>query len=151
VASFRKRSSTYIRLEVDGKHVVEPGEVAYESSKHFQSVYNNHCFQVPSTISSSSDLLTLAPVSDSGVFKALKRLRPSKSTGVDDIPGFIIKGCTDIFVPLLKHIFNLSLAQQYFPTQWTQAAIVPVYKKGNSASVNNYRPISLLNNFSKLL
>jgi hypothetical protein len=29
-------------------------------------------------------------------------------------------------------------------------AIVPVFKKGNSASVSNYRPISILNNFSKL-
>jgi hypothetical protein len=38
------------------------------------------------------------------------------SVGVYDIPGFIIKGCTDIFVPVLKHIFNLSLSHQYFPT-----------------------------------
>jgi hypothetical protein len=39
-------------------------------------------------------------------------MRPSKSVGVDDIPGLIIKGCTDVFVLVLKHIFNLSLSQQ---------------------------------------
>jgi hypothetical protein len=60
------------------------------------------------------------------VSKAIKHLRPSKSVGADDIPGFIIKGCTDIFVPVLKHIFNLSIYQQYFTTLWKQAAIVPV-------------------------
>jgi hypothetical protein len=72
------------------------------------------------------------------------------SVGVDNIPGCIINGCADIFVPILKHIFNLGLFQQYFPTLWKQAAIVPVIKKGKSTSVSNYRPISLLNNFSKI-
>jgi hypothetical protein len=61
-----------------------------------------------------------------------------------------IKGCSDIFVPVLKHIFNLSLSRQYFPTLWGQAAIVPVFKKGNSASLCNYRPISILNNCSEV-
>jgi hypothetical protein len=46
--------------------------------------------------------------------------------------------------------FNLRLHQKYFPTSWKQAAIVPALKKGNSASVSNYRPISILNNLFKL-
>jgi hypothetical protein len=49
------------------------------------------------------------------MFKAIKRLRPSKSVGVDNIPGSVIKGFTDIFVRVLKYIFNLSGSQQYFP------------------------------------
>jgi hypothetical protein len=79
----------------------------------------------------------------------IKLLRPSESVGVDNIPGFVIKSCTDIFVPVLKHIFNLSLSQQFLPTLWKQVAIVPVFRKGNSASVSNYRPMFLLNNSSK--
>jgi hypothetical protein len=43
----------------------------------------------------------------------------------------------------------LSLTQQYFPAAWKEAAIVPVLKRGNHTAVN-YRPISILNNFSKL-
>jgi hypothetical protein len=65
-------------------------------------------------------------------------------------PDLFIKGCSDVFVPVLKHIFNLSLSQQYFPTLWKQAAIIPVLKKGKSTSVSNYRPITLLCNFSKI-
>jgi hypothetical protein len=34
--------------------------------------------------------------------KAIENLRISKSVGVDDIPGFIIRGCTDIFVCVPK-------------------------------------------------
>jgi hypothetical protein len=57
--------------------------------------------------------------------------------GIDDIPGFIIMGFTGIFVPVLKHIFNPSLSQQYFPTLWKHTAMFPVLKKGNSASISN--------------
>jgi tRNA A58 N-methylase Trm61 len=44
----------------------------------------------------------------------------------------------------------LSLTQQYFPAAWKEAAVVPVFKRGNHAAMSNYRPISILNNFSKL-
>jgi hypothetical protein len=84
------------------------------------------------------------------ICKALTRLRLSESVGLDAIPGFVVKDCSEIFVPVLKYIFNLSLSRHYFSTLWKQAAVFPVFKKGNTASVSNYRPISILNNFSKL-
>jgi hypothetical protein len=67
-----------------------------------------------------------------------------------NIPGFIIKGCSAIFIPTLRHIFNLGLTQQYFPAAWKEAAVVPVFKRGNHAAMSNHRPISILNNFLKL-
>jgi hypothetical protein len=33
---------------------------------------------------------------------------------------------------------------------WKEAAIVPGFKRGNHAAVNNYRPTSIFNNLSKL-
>jgi hypothetical protein len=65
VALFRKRHSTYIQLEVDGKHLIKPNDVADEFSKLFQSVYNSPCPAVFPNFLSSSKLLSLAPVSDS--------------------------------------------------------------------------------------
>jgi hypothetical protein len=53
-------------------------------------------------------------------------------------------------MPVLKFFFNLSVAQKHFPNQRKQSVIVLVYKQGNKASVKNYRPVSLLNNFSKV-
>jgi hypothetical protein len=44
----------------------------------------------------------------------------------------------------------LSLTQQYFLAAWKEAAVVPVFKRGNQAAVSSYRCISILNNFSKL-
>jgi hypothetical protein len=110
-------------------------------------VYNNPCCVVFPTFSLSS-----TPVTYFDGSKVTKRPTPSKSVGVDDIPRFLMKRCTDKFVPVLQHIFNLSLSQQYFRTLWKQAATVPVLKKEcNSASVSIYRPMFLLNKSSELL
>jgi hypothetical protein len=97
VASFRKRNSNYIQLDVDGNRRIQPADVADEFCKHFQSVYNHLCSVVFPTNLSSSELLTLAPVSYSDNIKAINRLKPSKSVGLDGIPGFVINGCCDIF------------------------------------------------------
>jgi hypothetical protein len=105
VASFGKRNSASVPLEVGGEHLVESCVVADEFSNHFQSVYNNPCPVVFPTLSSSSEFLSLAPVCDSDIFKAIKRLRPSGSVVVDNIPGFIFDDCTDIFVCLFLNIF----------------------------------------------
>jgi hypothetical protein len=51
----------------------------------------------------------------------------------------------------LAHICNLSLGQGIFPNQMKSAKIVPVHKSGDTQNCDNYRPIALLNTFSKIL
>ena len=53
-------------------------------------------------------------------------------------------------VPLL-HIVNLSLKSGIFPEKMKIAKVLPLYKAGEKTDVNNYRPISLLPLFSKIL
>jgi hypothetical protein len=93
-----------------------------------------------------SDTLVVAPVDDD-VSKAIKRLRSTKSVGLDGIPSFVVKGCSEIVAHLLTFIFNLSFYMQTFPSSWKRTAIIPVFKKGNKASVSNYRPMAILNHF----
>ena len=49
------------------------------------------------------------------------------------------------------HIFNLSLAKGIFPDDLKIARVTPVFKAGNENEVGNYRPISILPCFSKIL
>jgi hypothetical protein len=97
-----------------------------------------------------SDLLNVPYICDSDVKCAISHLLSTKSVGPDEIPIFLIKGCSDVFIHLLRHIFNLSLSTGKFPSLWKQAAVVPIFKKGNRVLVVNYRPTSILNNFSKI-
>ena len=48
-------------------------------------------------------------------------------------------------------IVNKSLARVIFPSEHKMAEIVPVYKSGQEDKIENYRPISLLPVFSKIL
>jgi hypothetical protein len=99
----------------------------------------------------SYEFLNVPFVFDADVRRAVRRLKSTKTVSPDDIRSFfIIKGCSEIFVPELNHIFNLSLSNGGFPSLWKEAASVPISKKGSSALVTNYRSVSLLNNFSKV-
>jgi hypothetical protein len=46
------------------------------------------------------------------------------------IPSFI-KCCSNILIPLLTYIFNLSVESGTFSSLWKQTAVVQVFKKGN--------------------
>jgi hypothetical protein len=101
--------------------------------RHFQNIFSRFVV-VPALepfllLINLRKFLSSAAVSNSDVSNAVKRLRPAKSVGLDGIRSFVINGCSKIFVPVLKFIFNLSLSQNTFPSFWSQEAIVPVSKK----------------------
>ena len=58
---------------------------------------------------------------------------------------------SDIFFTPLKYIFNLLLQQGIFPENLKIAKVSPIYKKDEEFLLTNYRPISVLPCFSKLL
>ena len=45
----------------------------------------------------------------------------------------------------------MSLTQETFPDQLKYSIIVPIYKNGDKSQISNYRPISLLTGFSKIM
>ena len=56
----------------------------------------------------------------------------------------------EIFV-IPKNIFNFSLAKGVFPDKLQIAWVTPIFKKGNNTLETNYKPISVLPCFPKLL
>ena len=48
-------------------------------------------------------------------------------------------------------IFNASFLTGIVPDRFKLARVIPVFKKGSQVSLSNYRPISLLSIFNKLL
>ena len=81
--------------------------------------------------------------SEEDVRKILKDINPSKATGPDNIDGIVLKKCSSVLARPLAYIFNLSYHSSYLPSEWKEANVVPVHKKGDKSLVKNYRPISL--------
>ena len=85
------------------------------------------------------------------IYNVIMSLKNNKSPGVDNISAKILKEiCTDIADPL-AHIYNLSFASGVVPDSLKLAKVIPIFKKGDRNQPGNYRPISLLTVFDKIL
>ena len=73
------------------------------------------------------------------------------SSGMDGIPTKVLKSTPDNVICNPTHIFNLSLRSGVFLNKFKLAKVIPIFRKGARCDVNNYRPISLLSVFSKIL
>ena len=63
---------------------------------------------------------------------------------------YLIKNSFDLISEPLAQLINLSLTTGVFPDKLKVAKVIPIYKAENSENFSNYRPISLLTNFSKI-
>lgn len=84
------------------------------------------------------------------VLTELLKLNIHKSSGLDGISPNILKMSATVIYESLTHIFNLSLCTGNFPSKLKLARVTPLYKSGDIADMNNYRPISVLPSLSKL-
>ena len=78
-------------------------------------------------------------------------LHTTKACQDTDIPINILKENADIFSNFLFAYYNASVAKSSkFPSILTLADIIPVFKKEDKECKNNYRPVSILSNMSKI-
>ena len=62
-------------------------------------------------------------ISENGVFMLLDRIDVSKSSGPDKLPGRLLQSLAKEITPVVYFIF--------VPTEWTQAYVAPILKKGS--------------------
>ena len=81
----------------------------------------------------------------------LKNINPSKATGFDNLPAALIKlAASEIAYPF-SLLANRFISEAVFPNSEKCAKIVPLYKSGEKSQLDNYRPISILPAFSKVI
>ena len=103
-----------------------------------------------SYVQANQNSIYLKPVTNEELSKLLSEMK-NAAAGYDDMKPFVIKQASESLMAPLVHICNLSLSTGLFPTKLKIAKVIPIYKKGDSSSFNNYRPVSVLPVFSKLL
>ena len=77
-------------------------------------------------------------------------METSKACQDSDIPEKIIKENANIFADVLLASFDDSGEKSNFSPCLKNANITPVFKTGDRNSKNNYRPVSILPNMSKI-
>ena len=96
------------------------------------------------------DTMFLREVEHSEVKNIILSLKNS-SPGWDNICPKVVKDSYECIIRPLTHIFNLSFNSGVFPHEFKLARVTPLYKSDNKLLVNNYRPVSILPLFSKIL
>ena len=89
-------------------------------------------------------------ISEEEVIKIVKSIK-SKSSGIDGINISTILLFLSRISTVLTHIINISFELNSFPERWKKALITPIPKCEIPLLESDFRPISLLPTFSKIL
>ena len=92
----------------------------------------------------------LKPVDITEIFHLVKQINPTKACGPNSIPSNILKTNILYLSEPLEIILNKSINEGVFPNLMKLANVCPIFKKNDKNKCENYRPISLLSNLSKI-
>ena len=89
--------------------------------------------------------------SQQAVFNALSKLKTNSAGGPDGIPPSFLKNALSHISAPLAFLFQLMFDSTFVPNIWLKAHVTPIFKKGDSSSTSNYRPISLTCSLCKVM
>ena len=89
-------------------------------------------------------------ISEYEITETVKSLKNSSAVW-DFIPGSIAKQCLKYYLKPLTYLTNSSFESGTFPEVLKLAKVIPIFKSGDKQDISNYRPISILSFFSKVL
>ena len=88
--------------------------------------------------------LSSVSFSQDDIAKIIQNLDPNKAHGHDNISIRMLKICVSSIYKPLEMIFKQCIEIVFFPSEWKKTNIVPIRKKGDKQTLENYRPVSLL-------
>jgi hypothetical protein len=153
------KSSTVLKLVKEGKIINDPVAIANEFNSFFVEIGPSLSKNVSSPSDKSyrsflkrqiTSSFHFSSVSPTDCMKLINSLNTKNSSGSDGISVKLFKKIAPILVHSLTLIINQSLFTGIYPEKLKLAKVLPLFKKDDQSSVNNYRPISLLPAFSKL-
>ena len=77
----------------------------------------------------SSPGFSLQPIGEDFVINVIKRIKPNKATGPDEISARLLKDSVHAIAPSLTMLFNLAPQTGSFPSTQKNARVVPCIRK----------------------
>lgn len=154
--NFNKNGVSYI-INNNNK-IDKPQQIADAFNNYFINLTNENCINRNSkdilnynNIKINPNSIYLTPVTETDVIKTICNLNNTKSAGYDNISTNILKLCKSYICFPLCHIINNSFSQGVFPERLKLSIVKPLFKKGESSEMSNYRPITLVPVLSKII
>ena len=156
----KKSSSSIISILIDNKEINSKKEIAEFMNRFFATApslivdqINNVPFSPSPSENNDVPLLRLQDnaVTASEIINTVKLLEGKKSTDMNGVSMLLIKNCIWSIATPLAFIFNKSFETGIIPSQFKISKVVPIFKSGDPRLADNYCPISLISNISKIL
>ena len=151
-------------ITLDERDITNPCEISNAFNDYFSTVAKSLSDNIPNPsetygcspstpIKNTCYSFFLKPVTEVQMLQLyhLRNFNPSKSSGIQGILIKFIKPASILLALVLTKLFNIAIEQATFPTIFKTAEVVSVYKNGSKLNCSNYRPLSLLCPFFKLL
>ena len=143
------RSSINHLKDVDGTTVLsEPDRILERWKNHFDTLLNNHSTTPADLLRNSPRAPTQhwmsEPPTPDTPNKAMKRMKPFKASGPDNVPFELLNSAGPAVKSRLMELLTQILNSDFVPPDFKNANIISIFKKGDRMSCGNYRGISLL-------
>lgn len=125
-------------------------DVGKNLAKKFNKTSNLNLNKRDNNILCSFDKIFQEKIDISEIRRIILNFKDDTAAGYDKITAKIIKSISELIITPLAYIYNLSLQNSIFPDNFKIAIIKPLFKGGDHKTISNYRPISMLTNFSKI-
>ena len=144
---------------INGTPVSDQTTIANEFNKYFTNIGPSLASQINYSVGKSFKdyLLTPTPhnfsfgmVNSDSIKEIINELKNKSTSGCDKLSNKLLKLIKDDIAEPLTVIINQTFSSGVFPHKLKIAKVIPVHKKGDSHTFNNYRPISILPSVSKV-
>ena len=95
-------------------------------------------------------MFIIAHISTEEILEIINHLE-TKSSGPASIPIKLLKIIPDLIIIPLTKIINTSFSTGEYPIKLKIVKVIPIHNGDSKTDVNNYRPISLLSIFDKIV
>lgn len=143
----------------NNKEISNTNEIAQTFNEYFTNIGPNLASIIPQTNNRFQEYLPnnypqsflFLPTDNKETSELINEIKPKNSSGHDGINPCIVKQVNSSISSVLAHIFNNSMKTGTVPHSLKVAKVIPIYKAGDPTLVSNYRPVSVLPCFSKIM
>ena len=147
--------SKSIDFVVNNTMTCDPKQISNSFNNYFISVGSTLASNIHSNVNpllyvdSNINSIIMPEVTEEEITLVILSINNS-APGYDDMPASVMKKCVHDYITPLTYLVNSSIKQGIFPSELKIAKVFPIFKAGDEQLITNYRPISVLNFFSKI-
>ena len=99
----------------------------------------------------TNESLNTMKFTEDDTLSVISKLIPNKAYGHNQINIRMLQICDKAICKPLYLIFSSCIESRIFATKWKMANVIPIHKRDDKENVKNYRPVSFLPVFGKIL